>query len=220
VRRSHPVMLWAALMVVYLAACSSSSAPSTLSIAKAPQSGDLQTGTAGQALPDSLRVLVTRDGQALAGTTVTWSTTASNATVNPTSVVTGSNGLASTSWTLGPAIGTQAASAAVQGASGSPVTFTAVSTVVGGGGGASVTVSNNVFTPADVTINAGETVTWTWGSGATSHSVQSTGSPSFPSSSILSGSVATYSNTFDTPGTYSYDCVVHGTAMSGTVTVQ
>ncbi len=218
-RHSHSVLPWAALMAVCLAACGGDSGPSTLAIAKAPQSGDLQTGAAGGELPDSLRVLVTRDGQALAGATVTWSTTASSATVDPPSVLTGSNGIASTSWTLGPAIGTQSASAAVQGAQGSPVTFTAVATVVGGGG-ASVTVSDNAFTPADVTINAGETVTWTWGSGAGLHSVQSTGSPSFPSSAILSGSGATYSNTFDTPGTYTYDCVVHGTAMSGTVTVQ
>jgi plastocyanin len=220
VRNSHPVMPWAALMAVCLAACGGDSGPSTLTIAKAPQSGDLQTGPPGEALPNSLRVLVTRDGQALAGATVTWSTTASSATVDPSSVLTGTSGIASTSWTLGPAIGTQSASAAVQGAQGSPVTFTAVATPVGGGGGASVTVSNDAFTPADVTINTGETVTWTWGSGAGSHSVQSTGSPSFPSSTILSGSGATYSHTFDTPGTYAYNCVVHGVAMSGTVTVQ
>lgn len=207
-------------MAVSLAACSGDSGPSTLTIAKAPQSGDLQAGPAGQALPDSLRVLVTRDGQALRGATVAWSTTASNSTVDPTSVLTGDNGIASTSWTLGSAIGTQSASAAVQGAGGSPVTFTAVAAPSGGGNGASVTVSDNVFEPANVTISAGETVTWTWGSGAGSHSVQSTGSPSFPSSTILSGSGATYSHTFDTPGTYAYDCAVHGAAMSGTVTVQ
>jgi plastocyanin len=197
-------------------ACGGDSGPSALIIAKASQSGNLQTGPAGSTLADSLRVIVTRDGQPAAGSTVNWTTTASNGTVNPTSVISGANGLAATSFTLGSAVGTQNASAALQDADGSPVGFTAVATPAGGGGGASVTVSNNVFQPADVTINAGETVTWTWGSGAASHSVQSTGSPSFPSSTIQSGAGATYSNTFDTPGTYSYDCAVHGTAMSGT----
>jgi plastocyanin len=165
-------------------------------------------------------VIVTRDGQAAAALTVTWTTTASSATVNPASVVTQANGLAATSFTLGPDIGTQSASATLQGAAGSPVSFTAVSTVPGGGSGANVTVGNNFFQPANVTINAGEKVTWTWGTGASSHTVQSTGSPSFPSSAIQSGAGATYSNTFNTPGTYTYDCAVHGTAMSGTVTVQ
>jgi plastocyanin len=215
----HRALAFLASIALCASACGAASSPATLLIAKASQSGDLQTGPASSTLTDSLRVIVTRDGQPAAGSTVSWTTTASNATVNPTSVITGANGLAATSFTLGPAVGTQAASATLQGADGSPVGFTAVATPAGGGG-ASVTVNNNVFQPADVTINAGETVTWTWGSGATLHSVQSTGSPSFPSSTVQSGSGATYSNTFDTPGTYTYDCAVHGTAMSGTVTVQ
>jgi hypothetical protein len=60
------VALWVALIAASLGACSGNSGPSTLTIAEVPQSGDLQTGAAGETLPDSLRVLVTRDGQALA----------------------------------------------------------------------------------------------------------------------------------------------------------
>src|SRR5256712_10380698 len=48
-------------------------------------------------------------------------------------------------------------------------------------------------------------------------SVQSLGSPTFASSAIMSGDGQTYSVTFTTPGTYQYDCAVHGTAMSGRV---
>jgi plastocyanin len=52
------------------------------------------------------------------------------------------------------------------------------------------------------------------------HSVRSTGAPSFPSSAILSGSGQTYSHQFGTPGTYTYDCAVHGAAMQGSIVVQ
>jgi len=46
------------------------------------------------------------------------------------------------------------------------------------------------------------------------------GSPSFTSSAVLSGSGSTYQVTFTTPGTYQYDCAVHGTMMTGTIVVQ
>ncbi len=99
----------------------------------------------------------------------------------------------------------------------------------GGGPVGTVKVGNILFesghngtrNPALDTVAAGQTVTWTWtGTGSTPHSVRSQGSPSFPSSNTLTGSGMTYSQTFDTPGTYHYDCAVHGSAMSGTVVVQ
>lgn len=71
--------------------------------------------------------------------------------------------------------------------------------------------------PALTTVTAGSTVTWRW-SGGLQHSVQSTGNTSFASSQIMSS--GSYSVQFNTPGTYHYDCLVHGTAMSGTVVVQ
>ena len=71
------------------------------------------------------------------------------------------------------------------------------------------------------TVPAGTMVTWTWSNtGSTSHSVESEGTTSFASSDILTGSGMTYSVTFTTPGTYEYDCAVHGQAMSGTIVVQ
>ena len=99
----------------------------------------------------------------------------------------------------------------------------------GGGGGpvGSVIVGNDFFrsghdgsqNPAVNTIAVGGTVTWTW-SATGAHSIQSTGSPSFTSSAIMSGSNSTYAVTFNTPGTYTYDCAVHGAAMSGRIVVQ
>jgi plastocyanin len=90
-----------------------------------------------------------------------------------------------------------------------------------------VTVGNDFFqsghngtrNPAADTIPAGTTVTWT-NTGTTRHSVESEGAAAFASSPVLSGSGRTYTVTFMTPGTYQYDCAVHGTAMSGTVVVQ
>ena len=105
---------------------------------------------------------------------------------------------------------------------------------VGGGGGpvGSVTVGNDgrvVFisahnataNPAVDTVAVGATVTWTWTNNqGVSHSVQSQGSAAFASSPIMSGSGQTYAVTFTTPGTYQYDCAVHGTAMTGTIVVR
>ena len=80
---------------------------------------------------------------------------------------------------------------------------------------------NGTRNPAVDTIPAGTTVTWTWtGTGSTSHSVLSEGSPDFTSSAILTGNGKTYSVTLTDPGTYRYECAVHGAAMSGTIVVQ
>jgi plastocyanin len=101
----------------------------------------------------------------------------------------------------------------------------------GGGGGPAGTVKvGNIFfesghngtsDPAQDTVAVGQAVTWTWTlTGAIPHSVRSQGTPSFTSSNELTGSGMTFSHTFDTPGTYHYDCAVHGSAMSGTIVVQ
>jgi plastocyanin len=92
----------------------------------------------------------------------------------------------------------------------------------------SVTVGNDFFQsahnssrPAADTVAVGQAVTWTWANtGSTSHSVRSQGTPSFTSSGILTGDGMTYTTTFTAPGTYHYDCAVHGSLMTGTVVVQ
>jgi len=100
----------------------------------------------------------------------------------------------------------------------------------GGGGGpvGNVTVGNIFFrsvhngsqNPAVDTIAAGESITWAWNA-AGSHSIQSTGVPDiFRNSVVMSGANDTYTVTFRTPGTYSYECAVHGAAMSGRIVVQ
>jgi len=82
-------------------------------------------------------------------------------------------------------------------------------------------VRNGSANPAVDTVAAGGTVTWTWvTTGSVPHSVQSLGSPSFTSSAIQTGSGKTYQVTFTAPGTYQYDCAVHGTMMTGTIVVR
>ena len=101
----------------------------------------------------------------------------------------------------------------------------------GGGGGGSpvgsvtagpgiefVSGHNGSSNAAVDTIAIGGTVTWTW-TGSLPHSVQSVGSPSFASSSTMTGS-GTYAVRFDAPGRYQYDCAVHGQLMTGTIVVR
>ena len=100
----------------------------------------------------------------------------------------------------------------------------------GGGGGpvGQVDVGNNYFrsahngsqNPAVDTITVGDNVTWAWNA-AGSHSVQSTGTPAiFRNSVVMSGAHDSYTVTFNTPGTYTYQCGVHGAAMTGRIVVQ
>jgi plastocyanin len=79
---------------------------------------------------------------------------------------------------------------------------------------------NGSSNPAVDTVAVNGTVTWTWAAGADlPHSVQSTGSPSFTSSGILSGAGNTYQFKFAAPGTYQYDCAIHGQLMTGRIVV-
>lgn len=78
----------------------------------------------------------------------------------------------------------------------------------------SVSVQNNNFTPADIQVTVGQTVTWTWSSGGITHNVTfSDGSGSGDQSS------GTFSKTFSTAGTFQYRCTIHA-GMNGSVLVK
>jgi len=76
------------------------------------------------------------------------------------------------------------------------------------------------FSPKSVTLQPGDTVTWTNNSGLT-HTVTADDG-SFDSGSVAPGQ--TFSHTFSTAGTVEYHCSFHGAAggigMAGTVVVQ
>lgn len=77
---------------------------------------------------------------------------------------------------------------------------------------ATVTVANDAFSPADASINVGESVTWNFSEGG--HNVNGDGG--------IKGNdtfeKGTYSKTFDTAGTFKYVCDAHP-GMKGTVSV-
>jgi plastocyanin len=200
--------------------------PSALSAAHSQPSGDGQSGTAGQDLANPLRIVVLRGAMPAAGAVVTWSATGTGASMTPNVETTGPDGISTSIWHLGSEVGTQRAQAAVAGAEGSPVPFTATATSPGGGP-APVEIQlrndggNNRFEPANVTIAVGTTVTWTWVGGI--HNVMPTGNPAFTGSGSPVSAPHTFSQTFSSPGTYVYFCVVHGSpsgGMRGTIVVQ
>lgn len=92
-----------------------------LEVVKWTPSGDNQTDTVGQTLPNVIRVKVSLDDAVTAGVTVTFS----GGALGTPSMVTGSNGIATTTWTLNEVAGPQQVTASVAGAVGSPLTFNA-----------------------------------------------------------------------------------------------
>lgn len=282
-----------------------------LEVVKWTPSGDLQTDTVGQTLPKVIRVKVTLDGALAEGITVTFS----GGNLGTPSMVTGSNGIATSTWTLDEVAGPQSVTATVAGAVGSPITFNAtavpagpyqltyagpeslfvadtgqifagfavkvadsfengivgrwvqwsktgpitlatdsiitgadgISTMFGTAGGSAgditvtatvgglvgspriftgsvvpaptqVNVGNNFFNPDSITISAGGAVRWVIGSGT--HSVTSTGSPTFDGSDTQAAPYTWGPILFNTPGVYQYECSVHPVQMKGKVVVQ
>lgn len=212
--------LVAASAVIVAVACGDDD--TGLSVAKtATNSGDDQTGLVSQELAQPLRVIVLdAAGDPVNGIVVTWATGEAGSALDPATSSTDLDGIASTSWTLGTDAGDQEATASVNGASGSPVVFTAVAL----GFNPVVTISNNAFTPSAVNVTAGGSVTFVWGTGALNHTVTpDAGNPSALPSSPPDGTTAqdapfSFDVTFPAAGTYDFFCSVHG-AMTGTVTV-
>ena len=81
----------------------------------------------------------------------------------------------------------------------------------------SVTVSDNFFTPPDIVVSGGATVTWTW-AGNVGHNV------TFSSSQITSQptqTTGTHSAVMPTAaGVYAYQCTIHPSTMQASVTVE
>lgn len=89
-----------------------------------------------------------------------------------------------------------------------------------GAQGQTVTVSmeDNYFAPANITVEPGTTVTWVQ-NGDNPHTTTSYDGL-WDSGMIEGGSGGTFSYTFDEPGTYEYYCIPHeDMGMVGTVTV-
>ena len=92
----------------------------------------------------------------------------------------------------------------------------------GGAGGTQVSMKNIQFNPKDVTVKAGETVTFT-NDEAVPHDVHKTSGPGADFASGPTGGMQegdTFKLTLDKAGKYEYVCDVHAPGMAGTITVK
>jgi plastocyanin len=81
---------------------------------------------------------------------------------------------------------------------------------------ASVSIASFAFSPASVTIKAGEAVKWTNADTAPHTATDVAGT--FDSGTL--NQAGSYSHTFATAGTYTYKCIIHSTMATATVIVQ
>jgi plastocyanin len=90
------------------------------------------------------------------------------------------------------------------------------------GGGTSVSMQNIQFSPKDLTVKAGQTVTFT-NDESVPHDVHKESGPGKDFSSGPDGGMQqgdTFKLKLDKPGTYKYVCDVHAPGMAGTITVK
>src|SRR5436190_8109483 len=81
--------------------------------------------------------------------------------------------------------------------------------------GAAVTIAGKAFGPGDVTVNPGDSVTWSWSEGP--HNVHVVDGPATFDSGVKDAG-GTYTHVLTAPGTYRYQCDVHP-SMRGVITV-
>jgi plastocyanin len=86
----------------------------------------------------------------------------------------------------------------------------------GGGGGAEVSEEDIAFNPAEVTVGAGDTVTWT-NNDSVDHDVTADSFSSGDPGGMAPGD--TFEHTFEEAGTFDYVCTVHP-GMEGSVVVE
>ena len=97
-----------------------------LNIRKTPvASGDNQSWGPAHNLPFPLRVIVTEGGAPVEGVEVTWSVDSGNGYIATLIPVTGPDGISTARWGMSLTVGTIHAKATLEGATGSPVIFTA-----------------------------------------------------------------------------------------------
>lgn len=184
--------------------------------------GDQQNGVINTQLASALQAKASDQfGNGVAGVAVGWAVTNGDATVSAPSVATDATGISGVNVTLGGSAGPITITATAGVLAGSPQTFTATATDAPTT--STISVVNDAFSPRDITVAAGTTVTWSWAPGAFNHNVVPDGTEP-PRSGNPVNAPNTYEHTFNTPGTYRYHCQSHGAAggigMSGTVIVQ
>lgn len=169
-RRAGAVIL-CSLAAAYCGGGGGGGPSSSVNLSKPSSSGDAQSGEVGHALSLPLRVLVRLDSTADSGQLVTWAATGGGSVLPATSHADAS-GIATTTWTLGGAGGTQHATATVGGAANSPLQYsaTAIAPVIAlaatSGNAQTDTVHATLANPLRVVVTlngtpvSGRTITW------------------------------------------------------------
>ena len=179
--------------------------PTTVSIAV---SGGASTMTAAGQTRTLTATVRDQNNQVMTGVVVNWESSA-------TDVVTVSPATGATTTATAVAAG----NATITASAGSVDDDQALTVEIGGGGPfpntEQVTANTaNQFVPEDVDIADGGSVAWTFEAQHNVTFATATGAPS----DIGNQSTGTVSRTFDTPGTFNYQCTLHG-GMNGSVTV-
>ena len=150
-------------------------------------------------------------GNPKGGVTIDWAVLAGGGSITPAQNTTAANGNASATRTLGSGPGAQTASATAAALPGAPAdTFTTTAAVI-----TTVQVANNSFTPDAITVPLNTTVTWEWQGTTSQHNVTFAGGGVANIPNMTTGSAA---RTFNTAGTFTYQCTNHG-GMTGSVTI-
>jgi plastocyanin len=220
-RATLAAVLASGTLLIACGGSSSSNGPPGVPTAVSVASGNNQTQEQDSVFYQVLKARVKdANGDAVSASTVTWSVRSGSGSLSATSSSTDLVGDAAITVTAGSSSGpliVQAKSAAA----GDSITFTLT---VEDTPGARVRASNFAFTsgnngtanPAADTIAVNQTVKWYLVAGT--HSIASQGSPAFTSSGQLTA--VPYENLFFAPGTYQYNCGIHGNQMTGNIVVQ
>jgi plastocyanin len=190
-------------------------------------SGDGQDGFSNRDLALPLEVKITDQfGNGVSGQNVGWSVTG-DAALSASTTASGADGVAAVSVHLGTTTGPIQVTASAAGLANSPVTFTATNTgplprtasvLVGSVDSIYFRSARNGSTnPAVDTVGVSSRVTWNWVGGQ--HGVHPIRMPTFTGSIRMTGAGQSYFYDFTAPGTYDYNCLVHGFAMTGQIVV-
>lgn len=180
-------------------------------VALAKTGGD---GLVVQAGGQVVHTVTARDsyGNGTQGVTIDWAAATGGGATAPARNVTGDGGRAEATRTLGAGVGEQTTTATAAALPGAPaVTFTATAAET------VVRVANNVFIPAAVTVQVGDSVAWQWQGITAAHNITFADLPGAPASEPNRTSGVVW-RTFASAGSYAYACTIHA-AMTGTVTV-
>jgi plastocyanin len=144
---------------------------------------------------------------------IDWAATGGGGSINPTQNTTAANGNASATRTLSGTEGAHTATATANELPSTPqVTFTTTAAIL-----TTIEVANNSFTPDSISVARTTSVTWEWQGTTALHNVTFAPAAGKPAD-IGNNSSGSQSRTFNTAGTFNYQCTNHP-GMNGKVVV-